>query len=62
MIDRLQGGAAPERIAGLADRTARFYIPPTVSSAEAFESAVNALQAELNAMREHGRRLLSGQD
>ena len=35
-------------------------VTSAVATADAFESAVNALQGELDAMREQGRRLLGG--
>jgi hypothetical protein len=37
-------------------------VTPAVATAEEFESAVNALQAELDTMRQQGRRLLGGRD
>ena len=42
------------------DKDGQALVTPAVASADEFESAVNALQAELDAMREQGRRLLGG--
>jgi hypothetical protein len=44
------------------DRDGQALVTPAVATAEEFESALNALQAELDAMREQGRRLLGGRD
>ena len=41
------------------DKGEQALVTPAVTNAAAFESAVNALQAELDAMREQGRRLLA---
>jgi hypothetical protein len=40
------------------DTDGQALVTPAVATADEFESAVNALQAELDAMREQGRRLL----
>jgi hypothetical protein len=44
------------------DRDGDALITPAVATAVEFESAVNALQAELDEMRVQGRRLLGRQD
>jgi hypothetical protein len=43
------------------DRDGDALVTPAVATAVEFESAVNALQAELEEMRMQGRRLLGGQ-
>jgi hypothetical protein len=43
------------------DTDGQALITPAVATADEFESAVNALQAELDKMRMQGRRLLGGQ-
>jgi hypothetical protein len=40
------------------DTDGQAFVTPAVATAEEFESAVNALQAELDTMRQQGRRLL----
>ena len=42
------------------DKGGQALVTPAVATADEFESAVNALPAELDAMREQGRRLLGG--
>jgi hypothetical protein len=42
------------------DKEGNTLVTPAVATADEFESAVNALQAELDAMRMQGRRLLGG--
>ena len=42
------------------DKDGQALVTPAVATADDFGSAVNALQAELDAMREQGRRLLAG--
>jgi hypothetical protein len=42
------------------DKDGNTLVTPAVATADEFESAVNALQAELDAMRMQGRRLLGG--
>jgi hypothetical protein len=44
------------------DTDGKALVTPAVAIAYEFESAVNTLQAELDAMREQGRRLLGGRD
>ncbi len=44
------------------DKDGQALVTPAVVTADEFESAVNALQAELDGMRLQGRRLLGGQD
>ena len=44
------------------DKDGQALVTPAVATADDFESAVNALQAELDGMRLQGRRLLGGQD
>ena len=44
------------------DTDGQALVTPAVAAADEFESAVNALQAELDEMRMQGRRLLGGQD
>ena len=41
------------------DKDGQALVTPAVATAGEFESVVNALQAELDAMREQGRRLLA---
>ena len=41
------------------DRDGNVLVTPAVATADEFESAVNALQAELDEMRVQGRRLLA---
>ena len=41
------------------DTDGQALVTPAVATADEFESAVNALQAELDAMRMQGRRLLA---
>ena len=43
------------------DTDGQALVTPAVATADEFESAVNALQAELDKMRMQGRRLLGGQ-
>jgi hypothetical protein len=40
------------------DTDGQALVTPAVATADEFESAVNALQAELDTMRQQGRRLL----
>ena len=42
------------------DTDGNALVTPAVATADEFESAVNALQVELDAMREQGRRMFSG--
>jgi hypothetical protein len=42
------------------DTDGQALVTPAVATADEFESAVNALQAELDKMRMQGRRLLGG--
>jgi hypothetical protein len=42
------------------DTDGQALVTPAFATADEFESAVNALQAELDAMRVQGRRLLGG--
>jgi hypothetical protein len=44
------------------DKDGNTLVTPAVARADEFESAVNALQAELGEMRVQGRRLLGRQD
>ena len=44
------------------DTDGQALVTPAVATADEFESAVNALQAELDEMRVQGRRLLRIQD
>jgi hypothetical protein len=44
------------------DTDGQALVTPAVATADEFESAVNALQAELDKMRLQGRRLLGGRD
>jgi hypothetical protein len=44
------------------DKDGQALVTPAVATADEFESAVNALQAELDQMRMQGRRMLGGQD
>ena len=44
------------------DTDGQALITPAVATADEFESAVNALQAELDEMRVQGRRLLGGRN
>ncbi len=44
------------------DKDGNTLVTPAVATADEFDSAINALQAELDQMREKGRRLLGGQD
>jgi hypothetical protein len=44
------------------DTDGNALVTPAVATADEFESAVNALQAELDGMRVQGRRLFTGQD
>ena len=43
------------------DTDGQALVTPAFATADEFESAVNALQAELDKMRMQGRRLLGGQ-
>ena len=43
------------------DKDVNALVTPAVATADEFESAVNALQAELDKMRMQGRRLLGRQ-
>jgi hypothetical protein len=42
------------------DRDGNVLLTPAVATTDAFNSAVNALQAELDEMRLQGRRMLGG--
>jgi hypothetical protein len=44
------------------DTDGQALVTPAVATADEFESAVNALQAELDTMRQQGRRLLGGRN
>jgi hypothetical protein len=44
------------------DTDGQALVTPAVATADEFESAVNALQAELDKMRVQGRRLLGGRN
>ena len=44
------------------DKEGQALVTPAVATAADFASAVNALRAELDAMREQGRRLLGDRD
>jgi hypothetical protein len=44
------------------DKDGQALVTPAAATADEFESAVNALQAELDQMRMQGRRMLGGQD
>jgi hypothetical protein len=44
------------------DTDGQALVTPAVATADEFESALNALQAELDEMRVQGRRLLGAQD
>ena len=57
----------PKQLRGALDRPTfdtdgQALATPAVATADEFESAVNALQVELDAVREQGRRLLGRQD
>ena len=43
------------------DTDGQALVTPAVANADEFESALNALQAELDEMRMQGRRMLGGQ-
>ncbi len=66
LIEKDETGAVEELQISLDVPTFDFdgqaLVTPAVATADEFESAVNALQAELDAMRVRGRRLLAGQD